>query len=195
MIVHIKDKEYTNENYKCIICINGTIFDNWEKTSKQILIPCKQGDFITIEFINIIFEETRSYFLILLYWCFALISGYGEKNPFGYPFNTIIEIKNLEMENSNVYVISNSIWEKLPFRIEGSVEVMNNIFYSSKTYKKKWLLGMVIPMYFLLFLVLLMLSMVNVTIYLKILFLLIPISAIIWWTNYTIKINKKLSNL
>lgn len=64
MMLNMKNREYANENYECIIYIND-VRVNHDTISEEVLIPCTQGDIVTVECKNIILEEKGAYMLII----------------------------------------------------------------------------------------------------------------------------------
>ena len=81
MVLNISGKEYNNENYEFSIYINDVEI-NCNHIANDVHIPYKPNDIITVECKNVLFEGKGSLFWMMVYWILALVSGYGEKNPF-----------------------------------------------------------------------------------------------------------------
>lgn len=194
MVLNIGGKEYNNENYEFSIYINDVEI-NCNHIANDVHIPYKPNDIITVECKNVIFEGKGSLFWMMVYWILALVSGYGEKNPFGYPFKAIIKFKLAQSKTGRINIISNSIWTSTPFQVLDSAEILENAFYCPNHYKIRWWTGVVVPVYVLMIFIFLLFSIVNVTLHLRIILFMIPITLCGWWTVFVGKMVNKMNSL
>lgn len=140
----VKDKKFGNENYQYHVWVNEKKVEmHEEKYGNVMWVECPENSNVRIDVENILFREKKVYFLFIFYWVAALLSGYGERSPFGYPFNAVISINIIGRKDLVLEI--NSIWKKNAFRVSSECEIIQNSFYSPEGYKRKWFLGFALP--------------------------------------------------
>lgn len=186
----VDDKKLDLKNYECNIWIDDKKVETINGNKKHLIqLEYHNNSIIKVEYENILFREKHTYWFCLFYWILAFISGYGEQDPFGKPFNALICIKNIESQE--LFLQVNSIWKKEAFEVGGKCEVLENKFYSPKGFKKKWFLGLAMPMTMLILLILFIFIIVDVgDIFKTILISFLAIGGLLWLV-YVIKVLKK----
>lgn len=160
MKLFLENKEYKNENYSCNVWIDDREVEVHDLDCKeQLVINVPQGSNVKIEIQNIFFKSNKKVFLMLLYWVLSILSGSGERMPFGKPFNALLRIENVNKED--IYIQTNSISKKEAFEIKTECNVVENRFIAPKGYKESWLLGYVLPILLLLSAILLVVLVVE----------------------------------
>lgn len=192
MIIEINDKEFGCENYEYEIYINGekNTFNVTETGEKNI--EAGENDIIEIRAKNIVLSSKWGWMLTLLYWIVALLTGSGESNPFGKPFDAYIQFKT---SSAYIKLQANKIWKESAFDIlNGELIVNRNEFVSTRKYKMRWFFGVVVPINILIILIDVMFlctgavtSSVIMTI-----FFMVSIICQICWNIYVCKIMKTL---
>ena len=184
MKIFLKDHNLDEENYRYNVHINGeNCNDVIKKNKKFIEIQCPENSFVEIEICNWIFQEKKANIYILFYWILSLITGTGEENPFGLPFNALLKIKDVGKED--IFLEVNSVWKKEAFNVE------ENKFFSPKGSKKKWFLYTSLPSLLLSSSILIAFIAINVmgdNIIGKAIILSLPILCELWFIAYAIKV-------
>ena len=191
MKITIKDKKYEQENYECIIYVDGKKQDIGRAGSKEI--NCEKMSEVKIEYINKILKEKNVAVLGVFYWVLSVLTGTNSPHPFGLPFNSVLRIKCID--DKDIIIEVNDDWKKTPFQIKGNCSIIENYFISPKGYKKKWLFLEVLPIFILMSLVFLLFFLVLEGIeelyILKTLFWSVVIISEIAWCMYVYKVLKK----
>lgn len=143
MVIEINDAVFGRDNYEYEILINGNKGQFEISESGQIIIESQEEEVVDIRAKNIVFSSRWGWVLTLLYWLLALVTGSGESNPFGKPFDAHIQFKT---GSKYVKLQANKIWKKDAFNIlQGDLDIVRNEFVSTKKYIIHWCLGMVLP--------------------------------------------------
>ena len=193
MKLFLENEQYSDENYVCNVWINEGEMKTFEvKRKKTLAIEIPTGSDVRIEVQNVILKSNKKGILIIFYWLLSFISGCGEYLPFGLPFNALITIKNLD--ENNIYIKTNSINKNEAFLVETKCNVLENKFVSPKGYKKSWLLGYALPIFFLILAILLVILLVEFAkefVLLKIVFTVLISLCIFGWGTYVLFVMKK----
>lgn len=192
MRIFIKDKKLGNENYQYNVWINEKKTDKITSNKNMIQVECPTNSTVKIRVENILFEAKQSYLLFLLYWFLSCISGSGEQDPFGKPFNARIDIA--DTGENDIFLEVNSIWCKEAFLVQGNCDVSENSLFSPLGYKKKWFWGFAMPVSILILLILFMFIVVDVMgnrIVFKALFLAVPTIIELLWIAYVVKVLRR----
>lgn len=193
MKLFLENKIYEKENYRCNVWIDDREAENYELNRKEILaIEIPQGSDVKIEIQNIFLKSNKKGFFILFYWVISILGGYGEQMPFGLPFNALLRIQNVNKDS--IHIQTNSIRRKKAFEIKTDCDVLENRFVAPKGYKKSWLFGYALPIFLLIFAILLVVLLVEFQekfYAIKVLFLTIITACEIGWIAYTLTVMKK----
>lgn len=194
MNIVLENNHYFNENYKTDVYINGVLLDNTSYDSNMKMeFSCSNQSIVEIRISNIVFEGRNFFWCFLLYWFLALVSGFSEKHPFGYPCDMVLIFEN---NNKSVNIKTKPFFSDKPFFSNGVCKVRKNCFCFSRKLRKKWIFGEVFPVYIFDFLVLVLFFLVDITsryIFVKWILCLIPLVLAVLWTKYVIKVIKKIN--
>ncbi len=144
LYLEIIDDKFGEDNYEYEIFVNSVKRDIKLKNKKAELEDVGGDDVIEVRAKNIVLSSKYGWMLMLFYWILSLLAGMGEQNPFGKPFDAYIKFKP---KSHNITLRGNKIWDKEAFEIfGGKVDVIENYFVSTKRLRRRWLLGMVMPL-------------------------------------------------
>lgn len=143
MIVEIDDKEWGDGNYEYDVSINGGKITFEKIKYAEMKFETNEGDTVQIYAKNTVLSCKYVWAYFFLYWIGSLLSGTGERNPFGKPFDAYIQFKT---NSGYVKLKANKICREKAFEVvDGNIEASVNKFVSSKKARRRWLLGMILP--------------------------------------------------
>lgn len=146
MTIEIQDSYFNMESYQCEVSVNGEkVETKTENDGKKITIQdVSPEDKVTIQLKNFILAGRHGGWVILIYWIASLLAGDGEPNPFGRPFDAVLELTSIK--TGNISIRTNKINADIPFIIvAGSAEIKDNRFVVKKEHRRKWFCGYVLP--------------------------------------------------
>ena len=195
MTIEISDKVFGSNNYEYEILINGKKNDFNINDKREIIFDTDKNDIVEIRARNIVFSCRWGWILTLLYWILALLTGSGEREPFGKPFDAYIKFKS---NSKYIKLQANKIWNKEAFDIIcGEVIVEKNEFASSKKYIMRWCWAIVIPVNLLIIAIIalfLFTGVVTNSIIMVILFC-VPVFGLLGWNIYVYKLLRVLKKM
>lgn len=194
MIIEIDDKIFGKDNFEYEIFVNGEKSVYSTNKNGEMSLEANENDIIKIRAKNIVFSSKWGWILSLLYWIVALATGSGENNPFGKPFDAYIQFKT---KSSYIKVRANKIWKKKAFEIlSGELTVDRNDFVSTRNYKVRWFIGVVLPVNLLLISIIILFFITGAVAssWITMVLFIIPIICIICWNVYVWKVSQALKN-
>lgn len=151
MVIKIDDYEFGDDNFEYDIYVNGEkCVRNTNETGERI-IDAICDDVILIRARNIVLSSKWSWLFMFFYWILSVLSGTGDRNPFGKPFDAYIQFKT---NSTYIELKANKIRELNAFKVlSGKLDIDRNEFVSPKAYKIRWFVGYVIPINLLMLVV------------------------------------------
>lgn len=189
MIIKINDKKFGEQNYEYEIFVNERKADLIVKNKEILLENLSKHDIVEIIAKNIVLSSKYGMVLSSVYWIIALLSGFGESNVFGKPFDAVLKLQLITSDSLTIE--TNKIWENKPFCIDNqSVFILKNEFISPPKYRRRWCMSVVVPINILILLVCMLFIMSGLiwsSSSVKY-FVVIPIVCIVCWNIYCYKV-------
>lgn len=195
MIIEIDDYEFGEDNYIYEVYVNGMEKEVTVEDKKINIGTVNESDTVELRAKNVIFSSKYWWAIPIIYWIASMLTGSGTNNPFGKPFDALLQITSIK--TNHLSIRTNKIWSDCAFKMSDcNVKIIKNSFISTAKYRRRWCMGFVFPIniFLILFIVMcIFLGFYEGAAFGKI-FLVVPVLAFICWNVYAYKVVKTLKN-
>lgn len=143
MVIKIEDYEFGSNNFEYEIYVNGLKSSSNANEIGERIIEATGDDVVLIQAKNIVLSSKLGWLFMFFNWILAILTGTGDNNPFGKPFDAYIQFKT---GSTYIELKANKINKIKAFEVlRGKLDIDRNEFVSSGAYKIRWCLGYVLP--------------------------------------------------